>query len=89
MNIDKSTGPFFIQSYQKQTQVAKVAKTKPVQNEDQLQISLQAKEMFEKKAMDPARQEKIKQLKAQIEAGDYSVSAEQVANKVHDFWFKK
>ncbi|WP_053360847.1 flagellar biosynthesis anti-sigma factor FlgM [Bacillus sp. FJAT-27251] len=89
MNIDKSSGPFYIQPYQKQTQVSKVEKTKPVQNEDQLQISQQAKEMFEKKGADPARQEKIKALKAQIQSGEYQVSPEQVANKVFKFWFDK
>jgi negative regulator of flagellin synthesis FlgM len=89
MNIDKSTGPFYIQSYQKQTQVAKVEKAKPVQNEDELQISQQAKEMFENKASDAARQEKIKALKAQIQSGEYQVNPEQVANKVYKFWFDK
>ncbi len=89
MNIDKPTGPFIIQSYQKQTQVSKVEKTKPVQNEDQLQISKQAKEMFENKAVDPARQEKLNALKAQIQSGEYQVGADQVANKVYQFWFGK
>jgi len=89
MNIDKSTGPFFIQSYQKQTQVSKIEKTKPVQNEDQLQISQQAKEMYENKAVDSARQEKIETLKAQIQSGEYQVNTEKVANKVYDFWFGK
>ncbi len=89
MNIDK-TNPLFIQSYQKQTQVSKVEKTKPVQNEDQLQISQQAKEMFEKKAIgDPSRQEKINALKAQIQSGEYQADSEQVANKVYKFWFGK
>lgn len=90
MNIDKSTGPLFIQSYQKQTQVSKVEKTKPIQNEDQLQISQQAKEMFEKKAeVDLSRQEKINTLKTQIQTGEYKINSEQVANKVYQFWFGK
>lgn len=90
MNIDKSGGPLFIQSYQKQTQVSKVEKTKPVQNEDQLQISQQAKEMFEKKTVaDPGRQEKINLLKAQIQSGEYQIKSEQVANSVYKFWFGK
>ena len=89
MNIDK-TSHLFIQSYQKQTQISKVEKTKPVQNEDQLQISQQAKEMFDKKAVvDPSRQEKINALKTQIQSGEYQVSSEQVANKVYKFWFSK
>lgn len=90
MNIDKSTGPFFIQSYQKQSQVTKVEKTKPVQNDDQLQISQQAKEMFEKKNVgDLDRQAKIDALKAQIQSGEYQVGTEKVATKVYDFWFGK
>lgn len=89
MNIDK-TSPLFIQSYQKQTQVSKVEKAKPIQNEDQLQISQQAKEMFEKKAVvDPSRQDKINALKAQIQSGEYKVDSEQVANSVYKFWFGK
>lgn len=89
MNIDKP-GPLFIQSYQKQTQVSKVEKTKPVQNEDQLQISQQAKEMFEKNVgVDPSRQEKINTLKAQIQNGEYQVNSEKVADKVYQFWFGK
>jgi negative regulator of flagellin synthesis FlgM len=90
MNIDKSAGPLYIQSYQKQTQVSKVEKTKPIQNEDQLQISQQAKEMFEKKAVaDPSRQEKINALKARIQSGEYHVDSGQVADKVYKFWFGK
>jgi negative regulator of flagellin synthesis FlgM len=90
MNIDKTTGSSFIQSYQKQMQVSPVERTKPVQKEDQLQISNRAKEMFEKNSgVDAARQEKIKELKAQIQSGDYQVNSEKVADKVFDFWFDK
>ena len=90
MNIDKSTGPFIIQSYQKQSQVSKIEKSKPVQNEDQLQISNQAKEMFEKKnEIDAKRQEQIQALKAQIQSGEYQVDSAKVANKIYQFWFGK
>lgn len=90
MNIDKTTGSSFIQSYQKQVQASSAAKAKPVQKEDQLEISNQAKEMFVKKTeVDPARQEKINLLKAQIESGEYASNSEKVADKVFQFWFGK
>jgi negative regulator of flagellin synthesis FlgM len=90
MNIDKTSGSSFIQSYQKQVQVSPAAKNKPVQKEDQVQISSQAKEMFEKTSeVDAARQEKINLLKAQIESGEYVNNSEKVADKVFQFWFGK
>lgn len=89
MNIDKTNSSSFIQSYQKM-QVTPVAKTKSLQKEDELQISNEAKAMFEKNAsVDVERQEKIKLLKAQVAAGEYQVDASKVADKVHQFWFDK
>ena len=89
MNIDKTNASSFIQSYQKM-RVAPAAKTKSLQKEDELQISNQAKAMFEKNAnVDIERQEKIKLLKAQVSSGEYQVDAGKVADKVHQFWFDK
>lgn len=88
MNIDKTTGSSFIQSYQKQMQVSKVEKAKPLQQEDHLQISNQAKQMFEgKNDIDLDRLEKIKALKSQVQAGEYQVSNEKVADKIFQFWY--
>jgi negative regulator of flagellin synthesis FlgM len=88
MNIDRTNGSSFIQSYQNQMQVSKVEKTRPLQKEDQLQISNQAKQMFEKTSdADIARQEKIAALKAQVQNGEYHVNSQKVAEKVHQFWF--
>ena len=90
MNIDKTTASSFVQSYQKQMQVSQVEKTRSIQKEDQLQISNQAKQMFESKTeIDVERQEKINTLKAQIQSGDYQVNSEKVAEKMHQFWFGK
>ncbi|AIY04082.1 flagellar biosynthesis anti-sigma factor FlgM [Planococcus sp. PAMC 21323] len=89
MNIDKTNSSSFIQSYQKM-QVAPAAKTKSLQKEDELQISNEAKAMFEKNAsVDIERQEKIQLLKAQVASGEYQVDAGKVADKVHQFWFDK
>ncbi len=89
MNIDKTTSSSFIQSYQKM-QVTPVAKTKSLQKEDELQISNEAKAMFEKNtSVDVERQEKIQLLKTQVASGEYQVDASKVADKVHQFWFDK
>lgn len=89
MNIDKTNGSSFIQAYQK-LQVAPAAKTKSLQKEDELQISNQAKAMFEKNTnVDIERQEKIQLLKAQVESGEYEVNSDKVAEQVYQFWFDK
>jgi len=90
MHIDKTNGSSFIQSYQKQMQVTPVEKAKPIQKEDQVQISNRAKEMFEQKVeVNTERQEKINLLKAQIQSGEYQVNSGEVADKVFKFWFDK
>jgi negative regulator of flagellin synthesis FlgM len=90
MNIDKTTGSSFIQSYQKQMQVTQVGKTRSLQKEDQLQISPQAKEMFKRNIeVDVERQEKINALKAQVQSGEYQVNSEKVADSFYQFWFDK
>ncbi len=90
MHIDKTNGSTFINSYQKQMNVAPVEKAKPIQQEDQVQISSRAKEMYDMKtAVSTERQEKINALKAQIESGEYKVNSQEVADKVFQFWFDK
>ena len=90
MNIDKTTGSSFIQSYQKQMQVTPVGKTRAIQKEDQLQISPQAKEIFEKKIqIYVTQQKKINALKAQVQSGEYKVNSEKVADSFYQFWFDK
>ena len=88
MNIDKVNGSSFIQSYQKQMQVSKTEKTRPIQKEDELQISNQAKEMYGKNIEEVERQEKINALKAQIQSGEYQVNNQEVADKIFGYWFK-
>jgi negative regulator of flagellin synthesis FlgM len=88
MNIDKVNSSSFIQSYQKQMQVSKTEKTRPIQPEDELQISNQAKEMYGKNVKEVERQEKINALKAQVQSGEYQVNNQEVADKIFGYWFK-
>ena len=69
-------------------QVSKTEKTRPIQKEDELQISNQAKEMYGKNVAEVERQEKINALKAEIQSGDYKVDNQKVADKIFGYWFK-
>lgn len=53
---------------------------------DSVEISNAAKELQQSEAIDPARREKVEQLKAQIENGTYEVRPEQTAKKMQDYW---
>ncbi len=69
-------------------QVSKTEKMRPIQKEDELQISNQAKEMYGKNLQEVERQEKINALKAQIQSGEYQVNNQEVADKIFGYWFK-
>ncbi|UOQ45724.1 flagellar biosynthesis anti-sigma factor FlgM [Halobacillus salinarum] len=74
--------------YQKQLQ-----KQVPTQNngsrQDRLEISKQAKEMQGTDKVNPARQEKLDRIKADLETGNYKVDPQQTAKKMLQFWSNK
>lgn len=53
---------------------------------DKLEISTEALEMQKGTRIENERQEKVEALKQQIEAGEYKVNPQAVANKFYDFW---
>lgn len=53
---------------------------------DSVEISNAAKQLQQSEVIDPARKEKVEQLKAQIENGTYEVRPEQTAKKMQDYW---
>ena len=69
-------------------QVTKTEKTRPIQKEDELQISSEAKEMYGKNIQAVERQEKINAIKAQVQSGEYKVDHQKVADKLFGFWFE-
>jgi negative regulator of flagellin synthesis FlgM len=87
MKINNGNGTPYINPYQKVQPVNKIEKSKAVSNQDQLQISTEAKEMLTKKA-EEARADKITKLKEQVANGTYTVNSEEVANKLFAKWFK-
>ncbi len=56
------------------------------QKRDQLQISNEAKLMQQETRISTERKERVEALKAQVNAGEYKVNAEDVARKFYDFW---
>lgn len=74
------------QAYQKSTQVKNVNSSKKVGRDDKLEISQTGKDInVAKKAMQEVpevREERVAAIKKQMEEGTYSVSMEDVANKI-------
>jgi negative regulator of flagellin synthesis FlgM len=74
----------------------KASKTQPNKGEkipmgkDEVQISSEALELLKQveEAEAPARKEKVKELKQQIEQGKYHVPSEKIAEKFLSFWKK-
>ncbi|MCT8140144.1 flagellar biosynthesis anti-sigma factor FlgM [Anaerobacillus sp. CMMVII] len=53
---------------------------------DQLEISPQAKLLQQETRITTERKEKIEQLKAQVQSGEYKVNSQEVAKKFYEFW---
>lgn len=87
MKINNPTGASLINAYQKHNQKPAIDKSNASSKKDQVQISEQAKAMLESKTTDPARQEKVQQLKSQVQSGEYKVDSQKVAEKIYQFWF--
>ena len=68
----------------KTEQVKEQAKVKT----DKLEISSEAKQLSEVSPVTIGRNEKVQQLKAQIESGNYEVNPEQLASKLINYFNK-
>ncbi|WP_077624759.1 flagellar biosynthesis anti-sigma factor FlgM [Sediminibacillus massiliensis] len=72
--------------YQKQLQKQADIQKEATNKEDKVQISNKAKELQESTKTDPARQQRIEELKQKVQSGEYNVDAKQTAKKMIDFW---
>ncbi|WP_171016847.1 flagellar biosynthesis anti-sigma factor FlgM [Pseudalkalibacillus caeni] len=86
MNVNKPSGPPYINPYQKHKPVEKVQKSKSVSKQDELQISNKAKEMYENKA-ETEHEDRIRKIKEQVENGTYEIDSKKIAEKLYRFWF--
>ncbi|MCL1632655.1 flagellar biosynthesis anti-sigma factor FlgM [Sporolactobacillus sp. CPB3-1] len=59
---------------------------KPAKTDDRLEISTAAKRLQGSHKFDETRNEKIEQLKSQIENGTYEVPAQNIAEKMYHYW---
>ncbi|HEU5139260.1 MAG TPA: flagellar biosynthesis anti-sigma factor FlgM [Bacillales bacterium] len=57
-----------------------------VSRRDQLEISPEAKQLLQKSHITAERQEKIDEIKAKVDAGQYKVDPQKTAEKFYDFW---
>ncbi|QOY37017.1 flagellar biosynthesis anti-sigma factor FlgM [Anaerobacillus isosaccharinicus] len=53
---------------------------------DKLEISTEAKLMQQETRISTERKEKVEQLKAQVQSGEYKVNPQEVAKKFYEFW---
>jgi negative regulator of flagellin synthesis FlgM len=71
-------------------QIEKTEKMTNVQaKRDKLEISSEALSMQQGTKIEKERQAKVEELKKKIEAGEYKVDSQAVANKFYEFWNKK
>ncbi|MDE5414040.1 flagellar biosynthesis anti-sigma factor FlgM [Alkalihalobacterium chitinilyticum] len=76
-----------IQSNPYRKQVEKQASTSETKmKKDEIQISKAALELQQSTKIDAARQEKVNELKEQIQSGNYKIDAQAIANKFYDYW---
>ncbi|SFG73159.1 flagellar biosynthesis anti-sigma factor FlgM [Sporolactobacillus nakayamae] len=60
----------------------------PLKTNDKVEISTAAKRLQGTQKLEEARQEKIEQIKAQVENGTYHVPSAKIAEKMYGFWNK-
>ena len=91
MRIYEPNRPGMIHSYQKANASHSAKGVKRSWGRDEVSISTEALEMLkrgEDTEIDPARQEKLDELKRKIEQGIYHVPAEKIAEKLLAYWKK-
>ncbi|GGJ64131.1 negative regulator of flagellin synthesis FlgM [Anoxybacillus voinovskiensis] len=87
MNIHR-IGSTNVNPYQRQmNKLEQSAKT--TGKKDKVEISQAAKELQEASKLEAARQEKVEQLKQQVQTGTYTVDAKAVAESVWNYYFNK
>lgn len=88
MKVEKPSNTPFINPYQKLQSRPQLDKMTQLKRKDQVQISDQAKAMLENQSnTDSIRQEKVQELKEQVQKGEYVVDSRKVAEKMYQFWF--
>ncbi|WP_246238105.1 flagellar biosynthesis anti-sigma factor FlgM [Alkalicoccus luteus] len=76
-----------VQAYKSQQNVQR-QQQEIVKKADQLEISAQAKELAKAREFTEAREQKVQELKAQVQNGTYKPDLNETARKMYDYWNK-
>lgn len=87
MKINKINLPA-VNPYKTNQVKAEQAEQKTKMKTDKLEISNEAKQLSEKSSFTIERNERVQQLKAQVESGNYKVDAEQLASNLVKYYKK-
>lgn len=75
-----------VQAYRKLQETQDRQQQSQAKRSDQVEISAEAKEMAKSKEISAERQERVNDVKVQIEKGTYKVNHQEVAKKFYEFW---
>lgn len=67
-------------------QIEKMGQVQSASKRDKLEISSEALELQKGNPLELERQQKVEQLKAKVESGEYEINPREVAKKIYDFW---
>lgn len=67
----------------------KIDKVQTPKQKDKIEISSEALQLQKGNQLEMARQERVAELKNQIESGEYEVNPKEVARKMYSFWDMK
>ena len=75
-----------ISNQYQRNQIERQEQIDKIKKRDQIEISKEAKEMQQGSRIEKEREERVKELKEQIDNGTYEVDAHAVARKFYDYW---
>ncbi len=75
-----------VQAYRKLQETQDRQQNEQTKRSDKVEISSEAKEMAKSKEISAERQERVNEVKSQIEKGTYKVNHQEVAKKFYEFW---
>ncbi|MGE8080532.1 flagellar biosynthesis anti-sigma factor FlgM [Peribacillus loiseleuriae] len=81
-------GPSGVNPYNRQQHKVDSAKISSAKATDKIEISATAKELQQTSQIPAQRQAKVDELKAQYEAGNYKMNAEDTAKSILDYYSK-
>lgn len=70
-------------------QIEKMDKAATIAKKDKIEISTEALELQKGNSIEAKREERVQQLKEQVQNGEYKVNSRNVAEKLYSFWNEK